>query len=94
MKPMVIQLTPEVRRQLRDALDSNAAEMTISYNEELRAGQLDQVQWGQNSVRSLYQVHCSLTRPRQRPNRSLGVITFVVNTLKRATGQDYAHGPR
>ena len=46
MKKMVIQLTPELRKQLKDVLESKASEMTISYDEEPRDGQLDQVQGG------------------------------------------------
>ena len=46
MKKMVIRLTSELREQLKDALERNASEMTISYEEELSDRQLDQVQGG------------------------------------------------
>jgi hypothetical protein len=46
MKKMVIRLTPELREQMKDALDKNASEMTISFEDELNDAQLDKVQGG------------------------------------------------
>ena len=52
MKRMVMRLTPEVREELKNALEKNASEITISYEEELELSdaQLGQVQGGANMV--------------------------------------------
>ena len=50
MKKIVIRLTPEQRKQLKEALDSNASEITISYEEELSDAQLDKVQGGSGRI--------------------------------------------
>ena len=46
MKKMSIRLTSEQRELLKNALEKNASEITVSYEEELSEGQLDQVQGG------------------------------------------------
>ena len=50
MKKMVIRLTPELREQLRNALEWNASEMTISFEDELNDAQLDKVQGGSGRI--------------------------------------------
>jgi hypothetical protein len=44
MKKMSIRLTSEQRELLKNALEKNASEITVLYEEELSEGQLDQVQ--------------------------------------------------
>ena len=46
MKKVSIRLTSEQRELLKNALEKNASEITVSYEEELSEGQLDQVQGG------------------------------------------------
>jgi hypothetical protein len=50
MKTIVFRLTPEKREQLKDALEKNASEITISYEEELTGAQLDKVQGGSGRI--------------------------------------------
>jgi hypothetical protein len=46
MKKMTFRLTPDLREQLKSALESNPTEMTLSYEEELSERQLGQVVGG------------------------------------------------
>ena len=56
MKTMVIRLTPEKREQLKDALEKNVSELTITYEDELSDAQLDKVQGGGTSTPKVIEV--------------------------------------
>jgi hypothetical protein len=77
MKKMVIRLTPELREQLRDALESNASEMTISFEDELNDAQLDKVQGG--NVNS-YLLIDSSTGPSTSKTATIDILSFSSGT--------------
>ena len=86
MKKMVIQLTPELRKQLKDALEKNASELTISYEDELSDGQLDRVQGG-SGVDYGFGVSMPVTTSRSDGGgATVGRANFDVFTVKKVSG--------
>jgi hypothetical protein len=78
MKKMVIRLTPELREQLRDALESNASEMTISFEDELNDAQLDKVQGG--NVNS-YLIIGGIPGPSTSKTQSISILSFSFGNI-------------
>ena len=78
MKKMVIRLTPELREQLRNALEWNASEMTISFEDELNDAQLDKVQGGNVNA---YLIIDGRPGPSTSKTQSISVLSFSVGNI-------------